>query len=75
VKLIGPVIRAVQNVVEARIVLLGSTGKARPCERCTETRPTATREPIDKEPFVARRKLHTKMPAPPHRLLREDAAR
>jgi fructose/tagatose bisphosphate aldolase len=30
VKLIGPVIRAVQDVVETRIDLLGATGKARP---------------------------------------------
>jgi hypothetical protein len=30
VKLIGPVIRAVQDVVENRIELLGSTGKAKP---------------------------------------------
>jgi Fructose-bisphosphate aldolase class-II len=39
-----------------------------------ETRPTATGDPIDDKPFVARRKLQTKMPARRHRLLREDAA-
>jgi hypothetical protein len=30
VKLIGPVIRAVQDVVEDRIDLFGASGKARP---------------------------------------------
>jgi hypothetical protein len=39
-----------------------------------DVRPTATGDPIEENPFVARRKLRTNMAAVRHPSLREDAA-
>ena len=75
VKLIGPVTRAVQDVVESRIDQSRLDGQSTAVTPRYETRPTVTCDPIHTNPFVARRKLLARMGATEHRLLKEDGAR